>query len=1494
MRRLVTIFLALFLPLMVLAQGDGETSDQESDDRGFLTRFLEKNLSGEGRQVVIDGFAGALSSRATFDQITIADTDGVWLTLKDGAIQWNRAALLRGRVDIAELSASEILLPRRPGAGESKKPQAEAREFALPDLPVSLQIESIEAGRVEIGEPVIGVEAAISMRGSMSLAGGEGEAQLTIDRLDGPQGEFVLDAGYANETKALRANLALDEAADGLLANLVNLYGKPSVSAQISGEGALEDFTADIRLATDGHPRVTGQAGANAAPGEDGSPGTAFRLELGGDVASLLPPEDRTFFGESTQLVAQGWRGEDGRISLPELKIDTEALSVSGSMATNAQSAPQSADLEILLGRDAGATQIPVALPGGNGGMTVESGKLDLHYDAAEGEGWTLTGQVGQLDQGEVKIGALTLDGSGAVVMNGTALSDVNGKIEFGGRQLEFQDPGLAQAVGSDVTGQAVFEFAPGHALEVSDLTVNGSDYGLSGYFLVSGLSGGFLVSVDVDARYDDLGRLSTLAGRDVSGGADAFVTGYYRVLNRSFDIDAQISGTDISVDQPQLDRLLSGDSNIKLLARRDETGIELENFSVNAQGLTAEAQGYLNSLSSDVTAQISMPSLEAADPDYSGSLDAEAKLSGASGLRRLSLSGEANDLKIGIEALDGALKGRTNLAVVAGETESDGYQVETVQLSNPQLNAEGQGSFAPGALDATARFEITDLGAIRSEWSGDFQAQAKLSEQDGTRFIDLTGTGEDLSLGQQNVDGALTGTTRLTVRAEEKDGVIALRDVNLANDQLTATAEGTYGEGVTDVAATIDARSLAFMGQGWRGSLNADGSFREAGDGVRRLELTGTGRDLAFGQAQLDGALAGETRLAVTGSERDGVFTIEQAQVENPRLAATATGKVGGGQTDVSATLNAGDLRFLGSGIGGAVSTDARLVEENGVRRITATGSASGLSLGQPKIDPLLSGSTSFDVAATQSPDGLSLQRVDVRNPQLQVDASGDTATGLNVNARLNDLALLQPQLPGPVGVNGTIREQGPNFVVDLSATAPAETNIRVSGTAARNFSTTDLSITGSANASIANGFIRTRNIEGPLSFDLTLNGPPGLEALGGRLTLQGGELAEPGLGLRLEQMNVTADFRNGRIDIDAAANVGAGGRITLGGPVDLNAGSVDLDVQLDRVIARDPNLYQTEINGQVSFAGQLAAGPLISGRVNLGETEIRIPSTGLGGAKAIPDIHHVGDRRPVRATRAKAGLEEFPSQASRDAQMGGPAATPPANPPRLDLVISAPNRVFIRGRGVDAEMGGELQVQGTTRNVVPIGHLELIRGRVDLLGKRFDLTEGLVELQGSLVPVIRLVAQTNQDGVTTRIIIDGEARDPDIIFEASPEMPEEEVLSQLLFGRGLDNISPLQAAQLANALAVLAGRGGEGIVGSLRNQVGLDDLDLQTDDDGNVQVRAGKYLTQNLYTDVSVGDNGQSTINLNLDISESLRARGSVNSDGENTIGIYFERDY
>jgi translocation and assembly module TamB len=71
----------------------------QEDDRGYLTAFLEDNLSGAGRKVTVTGFAGALSSQATIEKLTIADDRGIWLTLDNVVLDWSRSALLsrRGR-----------------------------------------------------------------------------------------------------------------------------------------------------------------------------------------------------------------------------------------------------------------------------------------------------------------------------------------------------------------------------------------------------------------------------------------------------------------------------------------------------------------------------------------------------------------------------------------------------------------------------------------------------------------------------------------------------------------------------------------------------------------------------------------------------------------------------------------------------------------------------------------------------------------------------------------------------------------------------------------------------------------------------------------------------------------------------------------------------------------------------------------------------------------------------------------------------------------------------------------------------------------------------------------------------------------------------------------------------------------------------------------------------------------------------------------------------
>ncbi|MRX49819.1 DUF490 domain-containing protein [Paracoccus sp. S-4012] len=1790
--------LALLLPGVAAAQEErataAEISAAEPDDPGFLTRLLQENLSGAGREVRIEGFRGALSSRATFTRLTIADDEGVWLEIENGAIQWNRSALFARRVEIAELSAETILLPRLPAGDDTPTPEA-GTGFSLPTLPVGVTISHIDVGRVEIGQPVIGQAAVVSVDGSMSLARGEGEAQLAIERIDGPRGVFAIDASYSNATTVLGIDITLDEAPDGILANLIDLEGRPAVQATIQGEGPLDDFSAEISLGTDGQPRVTGTVALASEAGADGTPGRGFRIHLGGDVGALIPEAQRGFFGDDSQLLAQGWLGEDGRLDIPVLLVDTEGLNLSGSLSLNAERAPTSAVLLLTLGEDAGATDLPVRLPLGGTPTTVQTARLQLSYDAAEGSGWTLRGFLGGYAQERLAIESVTLDGSGTIRLEGESLAEVVGQIGFETAGIAPANPDLAAALGPSLNGSTTFDWTPGNAVEFPDFTVAGDFSAFEGQLLLDGLGSGITVSGRLDARYDELERLSGLAGRPLQGRVDGEIAGFYTLLTGGFDAEASFAATDIRIGQEQLDRLLRGNTTIVASARRDEQGIELRELTVDGERLTVDAAGTVSSGASNLRATLTLASLAEIDPALGGSLAAEATLTGAEGQRRLAVNGQAVDLETGIAQLDGALRGTTDLVIAA--TEAGGqYTLQRLELTNPQLTLEGEGDLTPGQMDASlqltmgdladlqpgwggslaatgriaesgglrrltltgtgedlrfgqqdvdgaltgttsftlaatqdpengqieveqldienpqltasasgpigqdrtdlsGRVDIASLAAFGRGWRGSLQAQGRFADTgdggrrlevtgtgqdlalgqqgvdealtgattftlagverdgsftietaeignqqltasatgqvgaetqlqgavsiarlealglgargsvalqgsyaqdaDGQRRIDVTGTGEDLALGQEQVDGALTGTTRLSlravqgpdgfvieegslvndqidvtaqgtvgpegtdltgyaraeslaslglgwggsvdltgsfrdagdgtrrlevagtaqdvaigqpqvdgllrgtstvaVRATERDGAFAVEEARIENPQASITATGTVGGGVTDMAARIEMPSLAALGPGWAGALAADGTLVEDGSGMRRFTLTGTGTDLSLGQTQVDAALAGVTRFDIAGTEEGGTVTLERAEIANPRLTASATGRIGGGVTDLQAQVDAESLAFIGGGLRGGLTASGQIRQQGDALTVTASGTARNLGIGNPQLDLLLGGTTSFDLAASRQGEALTINRLTASNPQASLTASGTLAGGITVDARLANLGLFTPAFPGPVQATGTVRQAAAGYGLDLAISGPGGTQTRVAGTVAQDGGTADLAITGTTDAAIANPTLRVRSVTGPVSYDLRLNGPLALESLSGRVTLSGAQVSDPRFGVRIDGLDMTADLSGGSVAVRGGGGLADGGTVAVQGTIGIaNPRPIDMTVRLDEATLRDPNLYETSLTGTVTATGTLAEGPLIAGSLAIGRTEIRIPSTGLGGAAPIPDITHLGDRPPVRATRAKAGLLPYPGAEATAAGLAGPPASPPTIAARLDLTLEAPNQVFIRGRGVDAELGGTIRLTGSARNVVPVGSLSLIRGRVDLLGRRFVLSEGSLEMQGSLVPYIRLVAETQNNGIVTRIEITGEANDPTITFTSIPDMPQEEVLSQLLFGRGIDNISALQAAQLANAVATLAGRGGEGIVAQLREGFGLDDLDLQTDEDGDITVRAGRYISDRVYTDLAVGGDGKTQLNINLDLTDSLTARGSVDNEGESSLGLFFERDY
>jgi translocation and assembly module TamB len=203
-------------------------------------------------------------------------------------------------------------------------------------------------------------------------------------------------------------------------------------------------------------------------------------------------------------------------------------------------------------------------------------------------------------------------------------------------------------------------------------------------------------------------------------------------------------------------------------------------------------------------------------------------------------------------------------------------------------------------------------------------------------------------------------------------------------------------------------------------------------------------------------------------------------------------------------------------------------------------------------------------------------------------------------------------------------------------------------------------------------------------------------------------------------------------------------------------------------------------------------------------------------------------------------------------------------------------------------------LRVTGATTDLVPVGQFDLRRGRLSVLGQRIDFDEGSLQLVGNLDPQVFLVARTVSDDVTAIVTVSGRISDLQIDFSAEPPLPQDEVLARVIFNRSADQLSPFQIAQLAAATAELAGAGGGGVLSRLRGATGLDDLDVVTQEDGATALRAGRYITDDIYLDVLAGSEGETKFSVNLDVSERITTRATVDTEGDTTLGIFYQRDY
>jgi translocation and assembly module TamB len=689
---------------------------------------------------------------------------------------------------------------------------------------------------------------------------------------------------------------------------------------------------------------------------------------------------------------------------------------------------------------------------------------------------------------------------------------------------------------------------------------------------------------------------------------------------------------------------------------------------------------------------------------------------------------------------------------------------------------------------------------------------------------------------------------------ARTEEGIEA-EGFRLVNEQLTLAADGRFASTAADFDFRLDLDDLSLLSKEASGPLTIVGRA-EGTDGRIDVDLTGT-----VPQGRLVDRPLRDAALTLEGTIAEGGFD----------GALTGAALLDGQPVSLSAGLASSDEQRRLSNL----QFDAAGARMTGDIAQAADGALTGeIEVDAPDI------STAAALVLLDATGGIR------GSAQIGGTAEAPRGTFALSGSRIN-AAPIRPYGIAPLNLeaSGTLADNAVQLE-RLNANGAGGLRLTASGAIPLSSGGLGLTVTGSAPLALGNQFVSERGgqLSGTAALKARVTGALSDPRISGQVSTSDGGYIDPELGLRLQGISGSASLSGDRIVIDSlAASLATGGTLSASGSVALAApNTADLRLQLNSARYVDAELLVATVSGQLSLTGPLARNPLLSGDILVEEANIIVPET-FGGGAALIEVEHVRPAPAVQATLARARLR----------QDGRAASTARSSVLQLDVNLRAPNQVFVRGRGLDAEMGGSVRLSGPLNDIQPIGGFSLRRGRMSILGQRITFDSGRVTMVGDLDPYLDFVARTQGQGVTVFVTVAGRASDPDVGFSSNPALPEDEVLSRLIFNRSMGELSPLQLARLAGAAAELAG-GGTSLSESLRGAAGLADLDIVTDESGNLAVQAGQYVQDNIYLGVQAGADGQSRVTVDLDLTDDIKARASAGADGNSSLGVFYEADY
>ncbi len=871
-------------------------------------------------------------------------------------------------------------------------------------------------------------------------------------------------------------------------------------------------------------------------------------------------------------------------------------------------------------------------------------------------------------------------------------------------------------------------------------------------------------------------------------------------------------------------------------------------------------------------------------------------------------------------------LGGQATVAANVALDPSGVVRLSAIRLTSPQLRVtDGSGVYYPNG-----RIDFRLAGISRAYG----RLQVFVTGTATSPQVRIIAANPGFGIGLRDVDGqirqtaqgwAITGTGQSAYGPFSADVVILSRGGPLTIQVNRLTFAGIDFQGrVTRTAAGPFAGELSMDGQGLNGTIRL-----AAAGPHQRVDVAATARDaripgdvpVTVGRGIINASvilypdapsIVGDAQLA---GVRSGDFLLERARVR---------ANVRGGR---------GQVQLVAEGARGVpfqVAASAAL--EPGFIRAALRGQVNRIPF-----------RTARPAEIRRTDEGWALAPVAVVLPQGQVRLAGRYGDGLVVQSRLDnlDLSIANAFVSG-AGLGGRAtgsldffqpadgsfpRAEARLNIADFTRTGVAARSVPVNiafagalrpeGGQAAAVIRRGGGVIGRAQARLqplgpGAGAWTERLLAAPLSGGLRYNGPadvltslvalPGHQVTGpvGIGVDFSGRVQDPQLnglirannltyvneqyGTRVTNLAVTGRFTDSALQLTQFAGRAGEGTVRGSGTVGLAAAAgfpIDLRLQLDNArLARSDDLGATA-TGTVAITNAPGRPALISGELVLPEVRYQFVRQ---AAAEVPQLSGVRRRG-----------EPLPDPRAQTAEPGVPSIW------NLDLRLRADNRIFVSGMGLESEWEADLRVEGTSTTPRLIGNVDLIRGTLSLAGRRFDLQEGQIDFTGARPPnpTVAIRATSDIDGVEVAVNVDGTALNPQIAFSSTPGLPQDEIVSRILFGSSVTEISALQAVQLAASLQQLRGGGGGGLnpLGALRSATGIDRLRILGADEATgrgTAIAAGAYISDDIYIELITDARGFTATQIEIALSRTLSVLSRFGTASGQSVNVRYSKDY